>query len=410
MTEEMPLSSQPPILSRLTSTMLGAIFLSLSSTAWSDASFDRCLAELRREAPSRGVATATFDRHVDGLAPDMDVIALLDHQPEFRTPIWDYMAGLVDEERVSDGAQMLEQWRDTLRRIEAEFGVDAETVVAIWGVESNYGRTFGRRHVVTSLATLSCIGRRQTFFRGEFFTTLRILEEGHIEADALVGSWAGAFGHTQFMPSTFMRIAVDFDGDGRRDLMGSVPDALASTANYLKQSGWRSGQPWGFEVSLPSGLDTSNAGRRNKQALADWAAVGVRRVDGSPLAATSTPAGLLLPAGPQGPAFLVLRNFDALFSYNAAESYALAIAHLSDRLRGGGTFRTPWPTDDPGLSRAERREVQTRLLERGFDIGEVDGIIGTNTRAAIREVQPRLGLEADGRAGRRLLEALRANH
>lgn len=370
--------------------------------------FARCIAELRDQSPSRGVSATAFDHHTAGLVPDMDVIALLDRQPEFRTPIWDYMAGLVDDERVADGRSMLSDWHDTLRRVEAEYGVDRETVVAIWGIESNYGQTFGKRPVVTSLATLSCFGRRQDFFRGEFFATLKILEQGHVDPDRLTGSWAGAFGHTQFMPSTFIRIAVDFDGDGRRDLLGSVPDALASTANYLKQSGWRSGQPWGYEVRLPAGFDASGTGRRNKQPMAAWAAQGLRLADGSPLPSSGAAAGLLLPAGVEGPAFLVLRNFDALFSYNAAESYALAIAHLSDRLRGGGRFVTPWPTDDPGLSRAERREVQSLLLERGFDIGEVDGIIGANTRSAIRELQNHLGLpDDDGRAGRRLLEALR---
>ncbi len=388
--------------------VLSALLAALSTTPAAFASeFDQCLKSLRGQAGSRGVATATFDRHTQALAPDMGVIELLDFQPEFRTPIWDYMAGLVDEERVADGRAMLAEWSETLRAIEARFGVDAETVVAVWGVESNYGRSFGRRQVVTSLATLSCFGRRQDFFRGEFFTTLKILEEGHVDADALVGSWAGAFGHTQFMPSTFMRIAVDFDGDGRRDLLGSVPDALASTANYLKQSGWRTGQPWGHEVQLPRSFDTSQAGRRNKQPLSAWAARGVQRVDGAPLPATDAPAGLLLPAGPQGPAFLVLRNFDALFSYNAAESYALAIGHLADRLRGGGPFATPWPTDDPGLSREERREVQRLLLARGYDIGEVDGMIGTNTRRAIAALQAELGWEQDGRAGQRLLDTLR---
>ena len=372
-----------------------------------DPAFARCIAELRGQSASRGVSATAFDHHTAGLSPDMDVIALLDHQPEFRTAIWDYMAGLVDEERVDEGKAMLSQWRDTLQRIEAEYGVDSETVVAIWGVESNYGQTFGKRPVVTSLATLSCFGRRQDFFRGEFFTTLKILEQGHVDADRLVGSWAGAFGHTQFMPSTFMRIAVDFDGDGRRDLLDSVPDALASTANYLKQSGWQTGQPWGYEVRLPARFDASGAGRRNKQPMSTWATQGLRLADGSPLPSSGA-AGLLLPAGVEGPAFLVLRNFDALFSYNAAESYALAIAHLSDRLRGRGPFATPWPTDDPGLSRAERREVQELLLERGFAIGEVDGIIGTHTRRAIRELKASLGLPDDGgRAGRRLLDALR---
>jgi lytic murein transglycosylase len=379
----------------------------LAAPAQAERGFDRCLAELREAAAARGIARASFDRHTQELAPDMGVLALLDHQPEFRTPIWDYLAGLVDDERIADGGAMLAEWRETLARIEARFGVDAATVVAIWGVESNYGRTFGKRPVVTSLATLACFGRRQPFFRGEFLTTLQILEQGHVDADSLVGSWAGAFGHTQFMPSTFMRIAIDFDGDGRADLMGSVPDALASTANYLKEAGWRTGEPWGFEVRLPHGFDASRAGRRNKRALSEWVALGVRHIDGAPITPAAAAAGLLLPAGAAGPAFLVLRNFDALFAYNAAESYALAIAHLSDRLRGRGPFTTPWPTDDPGLSRAERREVQALLRARGFDIGEVDGIIGANTRRALQEVQRELGIEPDGRAGRRILDALR---
>lgn len=393
--------------SRIIRIALSLMLVAGASFAHADADFQRCLSDLRSEARSRAVPTASFDRFTVGLEPDMGVIELLNHQPEFRTPIWDYLAGLVDDERVADGQAMLAEWSEVLDRIEAQFGVERETVVAIWGVESNFGRTLGRREVVQSLATLACIGRRQDFFRGEFLTTLRILEDGHIDPEGFVGSWAGAFGHTQFMPSTFSRIAVDFDGDGRRDLMGSVPDALASTANYLRQSNWRTAEPWGFEVRLPAGMDTSGVGRRNKQAMSAWAAAGVRRVDGSPLPAGLPQAGLLLPAGPQGPSFLVMRNFDALFSYNAAESYALAIAHLSDRLRGEGGFVASWPTDDAGLARAERREVQERLLALGYEIGEVDGIIGSNTRAAIRELQPQLGLEVDGRAGQRLLRALR---
>lgn len=376
--------------------------------AQDDAAFTNCLSSLRAQAVSRKIPATTFERLTAGLAADAEVLTLLDRQPEFVTPVWDYLAGLVDDERITDGRAMLQEWQATLQRIEAEYGVPAETVVAIWGIESNYGRTFGRRSVVRSLATLSCFGRRQEFFRNEFLTTLQILEQGHIEPEALVGSWAGAFGHTQFMPSTFERIAVDFDGDGRRDLLGSVPDALASTANYLRRSGWRTGQGWGFEVRLPDGFDAVGAGRRNKQALSNWIARGVRSATAAPLPDSDTQAGLILPAGPGGPAFLVLRNFDALYSYNAAESYALAIAHLSDRLRGAAPFSTAWPTDDPGLSRAERREVQALLRERGHDIGEVDGLIGANTRRVIQALQPELGLAADGRAGKRLLEVLRA--
>ena len=381
----------------------------LGSAHADEAAFASCLASLRADAQAKGVSGATYDAHTAALTPDMAVIGFLDAQPEFVTPIWDYLAALVDDERVADGRAMLAEWAPVLARVEAEYGVDAATVVAVWGVESNYGRNFGSRPLLTSLSTLSCFGRRQSFFRGEFFTTLRIIQEGHVAPDRLTGSWAGAFGHTQFMPSTFMRLAVDFDGDGRRDLVDSVPDALASTANFLKRAGWRSDLPWGFEVSLPRGMDVSGAGRRNKQPISAWAERGVRRIDGAPMPAAATPAGLLLPAGKDGPAFLVTRNFDAVYSYNAAESYGLAIAHLSDRLRGGAPFATPWPTDDPGLSRAERRELQQLLIARGHDIGEADGMIGTRTREALKLEQAALGLAADGRAGQRMLQALRAN-
>lgn len=386
------------------------------------ADFAACLARLRPEAAAKGVTGATFDAHTGALAPDMAVLGFLDAQPEFVTPIWDYLAALVDDERVADGREMLARWRELLARVEAEYGVDPATVVAVWGVESDFGRRFGSRPLLESLSTLSCYGRRQPFFRGEFFTTLKIIQDGDVAPDRLKGSWAGAFGHTQFMPSTFMRLAVDFDGDGRRDLIDSVPDALASTANFLKRAGWRSELPWGFEVKLPAGFDAAAAGRRNKQPASAWAARGVRRVDGSALVAPNpadskavrgpaigadTPTALLLPAGARGPAFLVTRNFDALFSYNAAESYALAIAHLADRLRGGGRFTAAWPTDDPGLSRAERRELQRLLIARGHDIGEADGMIGARTREALKAELAMQGIESDGRAGRKALEALR---
>lgn len=368
--------------------------------------FETCLNTLRAPARAVGVSDATFTQHTLGLQPDMSVIDKLNFQPEFRTAIWDYLAGLVDDQRVAEGRALLAQHADTLARVSERYGVDPATVVAVWGVESNFGQTFGKSPLVQSLGTLSCFGRRQAYFRTEFYATLRILQAGHIAPERLVGSWAGAFGHTQFMPSTFERLAVDFDGDGKANLMDSTPDALASTANFLAKAGWQTGQPWGFEVKLPSGFNTSNEGRRTKRTMDDWAARGVRRVDGTALPAMGS-AGLLTPAGPQGPAFLVLRNFDAIYSYNAAESYGLAIAHLSDRLRGGGPFVTPWPTDDPGLSRAERREVQTLLIARGHDIGEVDGMLGDKSRVAIRAEQTRMGQEATGRAGQKLLKALR---
>lgn len=375
------------------------------------ATYRQCLARLRGSAIDKGVDGAAFDRLAAGLAPDMTVLPLLDRQPEFTTPIWDYLAALVDRQRVHDGLAMLRGHAATLQRAQAEYGVDPATVVAVWGVESDYGRSFGKRPLLVSLSTLSCFGRRQSFFQGEFIATLQLLARGDLRDPGITGSWAGAFGHTQFMPSTYQRIAVDFDGDGRRDLVDSIPDALGSTANYLKRSGWRTGEPWGYEVKLPAGFNASQAGRTKRRPLSQWLAQGVVRVDGSPFAGVAAEArsALILPAGASGPAFIVFRNFDAIYSYNAAESYALAIAHLADRLRGGGGFATPWPTDDPGIDRAERRELQTLLLARGHAIGEADGMVGTLTRRAIAEEQERLGMApADGRAGRRILEALRA--
>ena len=384
------------------------LLLATALPAAADPAFERCLDGLRPQAAAAGIRTETFDLHTAGLVPDPTVLESLDFQPEFRTPIWDYLAGLVDQERVDDGKAMLAEHRGLLERVQAQYGVDPETVVAVWGVESNFGRTFGKKPLLASLATLSCAGRRQDFFRGEFFATLKLIQSGDLVAEGLVGSWAGAFGHTQFMPSTYARIAVDFDGDGRRDLVGSIPDALASTANYLKRSGWRTGQPWGREVILPEGFDTSVNGRQARRPLAAWQARGIApATDGAAVPGDAATA-LLLPAGKEGPAFLVHKNFDAIYSYNAAESYALAIAHLSDRLRGGGPWVTPWPTDDPGLSRRERRELQELLVARGHDIGEVDGMIGTRSREALKLEQARLGLPAEGRAGQRILQALRA--
>ncbi|CAB3845879.1 Tn3 family transposase TnXax1 [Achromobacter anxifer] len=401
-------SPRPRRLPLLAAACAGAALFALAPAASAADAFAACLAQLRAPATKAGVSGATFDTHTAGLAPDMAVIGLMDAQPEFKTPIWDYMAGLVDDERVADGQAGMARWQSDLERAASRYGVDPATIAAVWGVESNYGRTLGGRPLLTSLSTLSCFGRRQAYFRGEFFSTLKIIQDEHIAPERLVGSWAGAFGQTQFMPSTYLRLAVDFDGDGRRDLVDSVPDALASTANFLKRAGWNSALHWGYEVRLPAGLDTSGAGRKNKRPMSYWAGRGVTRADGQPLPAGDTPAGLLLPAGRGGPAFLVTRNFDALYSYNAAESYALAIAHLSDRLRGAGPLAQAWPTDDPGLSRAQRRELQRLLIARGYEVGEPDGMIGTRTRQALQSAQRELGLPPDGRAGLKSLQALQA--
>lgn len=384
---------------------LFAFLLAVWATNTLAADFSSCLRELRREAVAKGITPQVFDTAMAGVEPDQSVLDAMDSQPEFVTPIWDYMAGLVDEQRIADGRAKLAEWAAVLAEAEQRFGVDRHVLLAVWGVETDYGKVRGGRPLVRSLATVSCFGERQRFFRGEFLAALRIIQDGDIRPEVLVGSWAGAFGQTQFMPSSFQRFAVDFDGDGRRDIVGSVADALGSTANYLKRAGWVSGESWGYEVRLPPDY-RGPSGRRSRQALAQWSRLGVKRVNGAALSGGG-PAGLLLPAGAGGPAFMVFKNFDAIHAYNAAESYVLAIAHLSDRLRGAGPFQTAWPTDDPGLSRAERREVQQRLLERGFDVGVVDGAIGPRTRAAIEAFQTSVGLPVDGRAGARVLKALK---
>lgn len=384
---------------------------SVTSNYTPNSNFQGCLANLRSQAIASGVSGSSYDRYTQNLTPDYSVIDKLNYQPEFSTPIWDYLSGLVDEERVNAGKQKLAQHRDVLRRVEQAYGVPAETVVAVWGVESNYGDISGKYPLLQALGTLSCEGRRQSYFRGEFFATMRILQRGDLTQDQLYGSWAGAFGHTQFMPSTYERLAVDFDGDGRRDLVSSTTDALASTANFLKRAGWQTGMPWGFEVKIPAGMSISGESRRNKKPLNSWIAQGVTRADGTALIqgnlSGSTSAGLISPAGANGPLFLVFKNFDAIYSYNAAESYGLAIAHLSDRLRGGTPFLTAWPTDDAGTSRAERREIQQFLVQRGYDIGAVDGLIGDKSRQAIRQEQTRLGLNPTGRAGQQILRVFR---
>jgi len=392
----------------LTGLWLGAPSLAVAAP---DA-FASCLVTLKAQAGKQGIHAERFDVLTAGLTPDPSVLPLLDAQPEFTTPLWDYLAALVDGQRVDDGRARLVEHRDLLARVSAEYGVDAATIVAVWGVESDYGRVFGKRPLLQSLATLSCEGRRQPFFRGELLALLRLIDAGDLRAEGLTGSWAGALGHTQFMPSTYARIAVDGDGDGRRDLVASIPDALASTANYLKKAGWRTGQPWGMEVKIPAGFNASLAGRTQRKPLADWRALGIVPVAGGALAPAGLPAdstaALLLPTGAKGPAWLVFRNYDAIYAYNAAESYALAIATLADRLRGGPGIVAAWPTDDPGIGRTERRELQTLLLARGHDIGTADGMIGTATRRAIQTEQQRLGwTPADGRAGQRILAALR---
>lgn len=389
------------------------LLLVLPSGAMGQASdLSRCLASIRATPAGRRITPDTWTRHAASLEADPRVVAALDAQPEFRLPVWDYMAVMVDEERIDDGRNRIALHRPLLDEIATRHRVDPHVVVAIWGVESDFGRGMGSYDVLRSLATLSCKGRRQTFFRGQFLAALRIVQAGHVNPARFRGSWAGAFGQTQFMPGTFEWLAVDHDGDGRRNVVGNVGDALASTANYLRKRGWRAGAPWWIEVKLPGpAFGVRGEGRSVKRTLRTWAARGVVRVDGTPLASDALPpetmAGLYLPAGAAGPAFLTLHNFDVIYRYNASETYSLAIAHLADRMRGGAPFATPWPTDDPGLSRADRRELQRLLAARGHEIGAPSGVLTARTRAAVRQEQERLGHEVTGRPGQKLLKALR---
>jgi lytic murein transglycosylase len=377
-----------------------------------DSDFARCLGAIRASPPGKRLAAETWDRYARGLQPDPRIIAQQQTQPEFTLPIWDYIAVMVDDERIADGRRMMIEHASTLNAIERRYRVDGAVVVAIWGIESNFGRGTGSFEVLRSLATLACHGRRQAYFRGEFLAALRAVQKGEIDGDRFLGSWAGAFGQVQFMPGSYEWLAVDFDGDGRRDILHNVGDALASAANFLRRRGWRPGGRWGIEVRLPDEFYARREGRRVRRTLATWAARGLRRVDGTRLVSADLPAttnaGLHLPAGANGPAFLVFDNFTAIYRYNATEAYALAIAHLADRLRGGASFATPWPTDDLGLSRAERRELQRLLLTRGHDVGAPSGVLTPGTIAAVKIEQQRLGHEATGRPGQRLLKALRA--
>jgi lytic murein transglycosylase len=384
---------------------LGVVAAMSSYVPPARADFASCVGSLRAEAARAGISAKTLNTAFSGLEPDGKVLDLQKQQPEFKTPIWDYVDGLDDDQRVSDGKAAMARQARPLARAEEQYGVSRYMLAAIWGVESNFGQEMGKRPLVQSLTTLACMGDRPNYFRSELMATLKIIDRGDVPAERLNGSWAGAFGQTQFMPSTFLRLAVDFEGDGRRDIVDSAPDALASTANYLRKSGWRPGLPWGFEVKLPEGY-SGPSGRKVRQSMSFWSTRGVSRIDGHPLGEGD--AALLIPAGRNGPAFLVTRNFDAVYSYNTAESYTLAACVLADRLSGGRGIVTPWPTDDPLLSRDGRKELQALLQRRGYDIGgDPDGHIGTKSKAAIADFEQKAGIEVNGRASVKVLEALK---
>jgi lytic murein transglycosylase len=369
------------------------------------ADFGECVAGLKADAARAGISAKTLDAAFNGLQPDMKVLDFQKQQPEFKTPVWDYVDSLVEDERVAEGKAAMAREARALARAEETYGVSRYMLAAIWGVESKFGQNMGQRPLVQSLSTLACYGERANYFRSELMAALKIIDRGDVPADKLNGSWAGAFGQTQFMPSTFLRLAVDFEGDGRRDIVDSAPDALASAANYLHKSGWRPDLAWGFEVKLPPDY-SGPSGRKARQSMSFWASKGLTRTDGRPLGGGD--AALLLPAGSQGPAFLVTRNFDAVFSYNPSEAYALAACVMADRLAGGRGIAAPWPTDDPLLPLEGRKQVQALLAQRGYDVGgPPDGDIGTKSKAAIADFQQKNGLEVNGRASVKVLAALK---
>ncbi|HVZ53228.1 MAG TPA: lytic murein transglycosylase [Pseudolabrys sp.] len=371
------------------------------------ADFHGCLERLWPLAARRGVSRATFAAATATLTPDLRIMDLLDSQPEFTKSFWDYLDVLVTPDRIAKGRALLARYRPVFDAVERAYGVDRHVIAAIWGVETNYGTNIGDRPVLRSTATLACIGRRQRYFREEFLATLEILQHHDVRPDRLVGSWAGAFGPTQFMPTAFKRYAVDFDGDGRRDVVDSMPDLIASTANNLKKDGWVPGQTWGYEVVVPANFNFLLADHRRTMTIGEWERNGITRAGGKAFPRLDDRAFLLVPAGVQGPGFLMLQNFRAIMRYNPAEAYALAIGHLADRLRGADGFVQNWPRYERVLSRAERLELQELLARRGYDVGEPDGRLGARTRAAIRDFQLKIGRVPDGFASAGILDQLR---
>ncbi|MFP4328154.1 MAG: lytic murein transglycosylase [Paracoccaceae bacterium] len=372
-----------------------------------DPGFDAWLAGFRERAVAQGIAPGTVTRALRGAGYLPGVIERDRNQTEFTRSLEDYLAIAASDARIATGRAMLRRHGPLLAEIERRHGVEPHVVTAIWGLESRYGERRGDIPVISALATLAHDGRRGAFFETQLLAALRILENGDTTPERMLGSWAGAMGHTQFIPTSYEAYAVDFDGDGRRDIWAEDPaDALASAAAYLARFGWRRGRPWGIEVRLPAGFDRAQAGRGRTRAVADWTAQGVLDMDGRAVPDHGA-AAILLPAGPSGPAFMTFSNFGVIARYNNAESYVIGVGHLSDRLAGGPPIRGRFPPDANGLTLADRKALQQGLTDAGFDTGEVDGVIGPDTREAITAYQRRAGLPVTGTPSRQLLARLR---
>lgn len=366
------------------------------------------VAGFKGRARAAGITEPTLELAFRGVTYNPEAIRRSQIQAEFKKPLWEYLENAVSEKRQANGRAALARNGAALAAIEANYGVDREVVTAVWGMESTYGERRGDMPLVESLATLGYEGYRGGFFQDQLLAALRILQSGDIDPAHMTGSWAGAMGHTQFIPTTYMAYAVDFTGDGRRDIWSADPtDALASTANYLARSGWQRGLPAAVEVTLPPGFDLGLAGKGRPRSVAQWQALGIRQANARPLPPASAQADLLVPGGRSGAAFLITRNFHAILRYNNADSYALAVAHLADRLKGYPGLANPWPADHPGLRLEQRKEMQRLLTARGFDTQGVDGNVGSNTIAAIRAYQQSRGLPATGEPSAALLDQLR---
>lgn len=369
--------------------------------------FNSWRATFRTKALKEGISEATFDRALGGITPNPKVMEANDRQPEFTRPVWEYLDGAVSDQRISNGRVRYVDHQGLYTRLERKYGVEGRFLVAIWGLETSYGAITGGHNLFEALATLAYDGRRTAYGESQLLAALKIVERGDKPFDRMVGSWAGAIGQTQFIPTTYLQYAVDEDGDGRRDLFDSVPDVMASTANYLASSGWRQGESWGREVVLPADFDYALAGEKDGLPYSKWRALGVMNTERALVPDSNIVASLLVPAGHRGPAFLTLANFNAILRYNNSTSYALAIGHLADRIIGGPPFKAEWPRDERPLSLSERIELQELLNKMGYEVGEPDGIVGAKTRAGLRAFQAKQGLPADGFATANLLELVR---
>jgi peptidoglycan lytic transglycosylase B len=362
---------------------------------------DAFLQALWPDAAARGITRRTFDSSLAGLTFDPRVIAITTRQPEYGTAVGTYINQMASPARIETGVRRAAEWSPTLDAIEQQYGLDRWVIVALWGIETSFGANTGGFDVIRSLATLALSDYRPAYFRDELLAALQILQDGHVARDKMQGSWAGAMGHPQFMPSNFLTLAVDFDRNGRKDIWGSVPDVLASIANFLKHWGWKRGSGWGYEVVIPKQFDY----RRSRATFAEWSGLGLTRADGKPLADAGD-AILLFPSGAAGPAFLVGENFSVIKRYNNSDAFALAVGHLADRMRGSGAIRTPWPKDDRQLSRSERIALQRKLAELGYAVNDFEGRIDFDLRDAIRDVQAKHGAVPDGHATPALLRQI----